>query len=113
MKLLRILFGCFCLLIAAVALFNFIATPNDQPLKDITTFIVLPITAYGVFAKRTGAMLAFPMLFLITTGISLGGAKNMSYVLGGMIGGLIPLGIWYLIFRDIKKTNESASPKSA
>lgn len=109
MKVFRVVFSIFCLLIAGAALLNFVATPNDQPLKDISTFTILPIVAYGSLRRNTKAMMAFPVLLLIMTGINIGKSNNISFVVGGVLGMLLPLSAWYLVFRDNKKQKPEGS----
>lgn len=113
MKLMRIVFACFCLLIAGAALMNIASTPNDQPFKDLSAIICLSITAFGAFRKSRNLMYAFPAFLLVTTGINFANASNINFALGGIAGALIPLGAWFLIHRNIGKSKITTKETTA
>lgn len=95
-------FCIYCVLIASVAAMNFAVSPNDQPLNDISTIVVMICAILGVYFKKEKLLFFLCAHVLIRAIIAISENKNLPALIGSIIGWSIPLFLTYLAYKEIK-----------
>ncbi len=85
----------------SIALFDLIASPERQPIKDMVTMVAMSLAFLGVLQKKKEFLFSIPLLVVFNLAFEAISTQNPVVAFGSLMGSSIPLVLGYLVYKDI------------